>query len=139
MAIQCGLCTNARWGIVGRSLEGSKDLMGLEGSGEFARHSRNEAFSVNTSSRESAIGPCTWQPVILDTITSSSPFLSSFQFFFTYPSTMALQIGQTLHGAKWSCRLTEALGKGVHKSTIFKAQMLPGRLASVPAEWSAPN
>jgi hypothetical protein len=49
----------------------------------------------------------------------------------------AMKVGQTLAGAWWDYRLTKPLEKGVHQSTVFKAEVLPRDGVISPAKWSA--
>ena len=47
-----------------------------------------------------------------------------------------MEVRQTLVGAKWNYRLTEPIVKGVHNSTVFKAEVLPGNDPIIPSKWS---
>ena len=50
--------------------------------------------------------------------------------------SMPMKVGQTLVGANGCYRLTKHLDEGVHSSTVFKAEVLPGSLATIPSQWS---
>ena len=52
------------------------------------------------------------------------------------PTTLVMEVGQTLVGAKWNYRLVKPIKTGVHKSNVFKARILPGSDSLIPAKWS---
>jgi hypothetical protein len=63
----------------------------------------------------------------------NNPFHSRHHSHTTFPSkTMALRLGTTLRGSKYSFRLVKKLGDKTVFSPVFKAEVLPGVQSLLP-------
>jgi hypothetical protein len=64
---------------------------------------------------------------------STTHFIPEYHLHTKFPSkTMALRLGATLRGSKYSYRLVEKLGDKTVFSPVFKAEVLPGVQSLLP-------